>query len=365
MMRATRFLGGAAAVLAMIGAAPPLHADEAGAQDKKAAEALFREGRALLGRGQIDAACDKLAQSQTLEPSGGTLMNLADCHEKQGKTATAFGEFLAAEELSKRDGRNARAAEAKRRAAALESRLSRLTILVPQTVPGLEVRRNDQLLRGDQLGVAVPVDPGSHRVTATAPGYEPAALDVTLGARADAQTVTLPELQPQTSSGAPTPSAPAPAPETTATTPEQSTLVPWKVPEPSLPVIPPDADESARTTIGWAAAGSGIALAGAGGVFYLLSLSANERAERGCPVQGRYDCSDEAIQAGEKRDTYATLATIGGVAGIAGIGVGAWLLLTSPSGEPSATPPVASRAPRLVPAVAPQSSSLLLHGVFP
>ena len=58
--------------------------------DPAAAEALFREGRKLLDEGQLDAACSKLAESQRLDASPGTLGSLAQCHEKQGKTATAW-----------------------------------------------------------------------------------------------------------------------------------------------------------------------------------------------------------------------------------------------------------------------------------
>ena len=41
------------------------------------AEALFREGRKLLDEGQLDAACSKLAESQRLDASPGTLGSLA------------------------------------------------------------------------------------------------------------------------------------------------------------------------------------------------------------------------------------------------------------------------------------------------
>jgi hypothetical protein len=356
MKRAKRLFGHAA-LLALIGSARPLRAEEAGSRDAKAAEALFREGRGLLARGAIDAACEKLAQSQRLEESGGTLMNLADCHQKQGKTATAWAEFLAAEQLSKADGRAARAAEAKRRATALESVLSRLTILAPGAVPGLEVRRDDQPVPSDQLGVAVPVDPGAHRITASAPGYEPTTIAVTLGDQAD-ETVTVPELQAHPSDEAPAPpSAPA-----TGAEPAPAPTAPPVAEKPATLPLPPE-DGSTGATLGWVAGGTGLALAGAGTVFYFLALSANSRAEKGCAYQSRYGCNEAAIQAGEKRDTFATLATVGGALGLAGMGVGAWLLLTSPSNEEAAPHSTARRAPRW--AVATRGTSLELHGVFP
>ena len=44
--------------------------------DVAAAEALYREGRALMEKGDLDAACPKLAESQRLDPSSGTALNL-------------------------------------------------------------------------------------------------------------------------------------------------------------------------------------------------------------------------------------------------------------------------------------------------
>src|SRR6266699_3327978 len=74
-----------------------------------AAEALFREGRQLLKEAQVDEACLKLAESYSQEPASGTLLNLARCHEIQGKIATAWAEYAAAARLSRTQGREDRA----------------------------------------------------------------------------------------------------------------------------------------------------------------------------------------------------------------------------------------------------------------
>jgi hypothetical protein len=43
------------------------------------AQALFVEGRRLVAQGQYAAGCEKLDQSEKLDPAPGTLINLADC----------------------------------------------------------------------------------------------------------------------------------------------------------------------------------------------------------------------------------------------------------------------------------------------
>jgi hypothetical protein len=92
------------------------------------AETLFQEGRRLLMSGNTAEACARLGESFALEASSGTLLNLALCHEKLGRTASALDEYRDAALLARRQGRADRAAVAERKGEALRSRLSRLTI---------------------------------------------------------------------------------------------------------------------------------------------------------------------------------------------------------------------------------------------
>src|SRR5260370_15627890 len=86
----------------------PAHA-EASITDRTQAQLLFNEARSLMSSGKYGEACDKFAESQRLDPGGGTILNLALCHEKQGKTATAWADFNEALSAALRDRRAARA----------------------------------------------------------------------------------------------------------------------------------------------------------------------------------------------------------------------------------------------------------------
>src|SRR5262245_21964036 len=99
-----------------------------------AAEALFKDGKALMDRGDYAAACAKFAESERLDASSGTMLNLGRCLAQQGKTASAWAKYLEAGRIAREQGRAARAAEAKKKAAELEPDLSYLAI-VPVQLP--------------------------------------------------------------------------------------------------------------------------------------------------------------------------------------------------------------------------------------
>src|SRR5262249_9160826 len=98
--------------------------------DQAAAEVLFNEATKLEAQGKLDEACPKFVESQRLDPTPGTLLNIGDCYEKAGKTATSYGAFIDAEATARSGGDKLRQQEALRRAKLLEPKLSMLAIRV-------------------------------------------------------------------------------------------------------------------------------------------------------------------------------------------------------------------------------------------
>ncbi len=161
------------------------------------AEMLYRQGRQLMAEGKVAEACPKFAESYRLDAATGTLLNLAACHEAERKLATAWLEYGEAIGLARRDRRDDRIRFAQERLAAIEPKLSHLTVVVaPEAeTPELEIRVDSVAVRRAAWGVPAPVDPGSHTVEASAAGRKRWSKDVAITEDATNVTVPVPLLE--------------------------------------------------------------------------------------------------------------------------------------------------------------------------
>lgn len=285
-----------------------LLASSARAEDPAAAEVLFQEGQRLLSEGQTSAACEKLKDSFALDPMSGTLLNLAACYEKLGKTATAWARFHNAASLAKSQGKVEQAAEAIRRIKALEADLSYLTIVAPDPPPGLEVTREGIEVSPAAFGVQVPVDPGPIEVIASAPGYKTFKASVEIAAKRDKRTVTIAKLEKLEKGEVAEAAEPAEA--AAAAEPPPKEVKPKKVdenvevehkpaPEPP-PMVQPEIVPEGPGKTPWIIGSLGVIAGATGGVFGYLAIQSNNDAKSLCPT--RFGCSSAALDAAKRRD---------------------------------------------------------------
>jgi hypothetical protein len=199
----------------------------ASAQSAAQAETLFREGRALMAAHKYAEACSSFATSQRLDPAATTLLNLADCREKNGQLASAWGLFVdVGRQLRGRtDDASVQLAQiAATRATALEPRVSKLTITVAaeRQLPGLVVKRGDDAVDPAMYNQTLPIDGGTYKLVAHAPGHDDWSTTITIKIESDAQTVDVPalastrELKPAVATTTTTTTTTSPAPVSTA-----------------------------------------------------------------------------------------------------------------------------------------------------
>ncbi|MEJ7598878.1 MAG: tetratricopeptide repeat protein [Kofleriaceae bacterium] len=136
------------------------------------AEALFEQGKALMASGRVPEACTAFESSQRIDPAVTTLLNIADCREKNGQLATAWGVFVDVERQTRGSANLAPLHDvAVKRSAALEPRLSKLTIAVASQLDRIEITRNDAPVERDTWSFALPIDGGRYQIVAQVPGF--------------------------------------------------------------------------------------------------------------------------------------------------------------------------------------------------
>jgi hypothetical protein len=162
------------------------------------AEALFRDGKQLMKEGKLAEACAAFEGSERAEHNVATVLSLADCREKNRQYASAWALFLQADSQTRSDPSKAVLnTTAKRRAHTLESRLSYLTINVPDEsrIPDLLVTRDGAPVDPAEWNRAIPADGGSHVIAGKAPGHESWSTTVTLRPESDKQAVEVPRFK--------------------------------------------------------------------------------------------------------------------------------------------------------------------------
>jgi len=351
-----------ACLVAVLALAPDASAQQAqkGGEDLAVAESLFREGKVAMREKRYDEACAKFAESNRLDPQTGTLLNLAACHETAGKTASAWGEFNEVIAQASRAGQTGRVEFAKQHAAAVEAKLSRVKLVSTEPAGSAAVKVDGKTVGAASLGTPIPMDPGPHRIEASAPGKRPrdAKFDVPQGP--SVSNVQVPALDDR--AAAPPRSPPGTGTAATGTAGAGTSGTGTSDANPVSDSPPPPGERgdptpnSSQRTLGFVLGGVGIAGLAVGtvfGVMYLGKQSDYNQCARSCGTNEQdRDQKSSAQTAG-----WISTAALG--VGLAGLAAGTILILTSKPSREKTTATV-----RVTPALGPKNAGFALFGDF-
>ena len=204
-----------------------------------------------------------------------TKLKIALCYEHDGELAQAWYAAQEGIKLARLEPVQARRSKledyARKILAELEPRVPKLRVRAPGAPDGLKLTYDGRLLPIEALGELLPLDPGTHTITAEAPGFLPLKKDVTLseGQKVDVEVVLV--------RSPPAPSTPLPPPLEPPVAPASLVARPPVVPPPAgMPAIPsttPPASLSRRRVTAIAVGGGGLASLAVAGVLAGMTWS--------------------------------------------------------------------------------------------
>jgi hypothetical protein len=291
-----------------------------------AAQVLFDQGKKLAAAHNYAEACPKFEESQRLEPALGTLLNLADCYEHQGKLASAWIRFLELSAKARAAGHTERARIGHDRAAALGPRLSNLVISVPDAsrVDGLEVQRDGTRVGPAEWGTPIPADPGAHTISASAQARKPWSTSVTVADGAKTATVVVPEL------------ALAPV-EAKAQATKPAGIVTHDSTSPFAETPPPNRGLPPQKILALVSGGLGVVGVGLGSYAGLVAISKRDDAFKTCPSRTCTPGVDPQAAVASESDsqTWGNVSTVAFIVGGVGLAAAAVLWFTAPKSDQS------------------------------
>jgi len=292
--------------------------------DAALAQSLFDEALRLMDQNRYSEACPKLAESQRLDPGGGTLHNLGLCREKEGKLATAWAVWNEALSRAIKDQRKDRENTARQHVDALAPQVAKIVINVPEsvaTLEGLEITLDGARIGRAAWGLQSPVDVGTHPITAMAMGKQEWQKAIEVRENGEAITVDVPDL--------------VDAPKTRQV---EKPLV-----TKSSPLRP----------IGLVVGGVGVAGVIVGAIGGGLAIAKRSDSNAQCPMN---QCTQKGVSLNDDAKAFAWVANIGFGVGIAGLAVGTLLFIMGK--------PTQQRAAMIVPSLSDRTGGAAFTTTF-
>lgn len=284
------------------------------ANDPVAADALFQAGKQLINDKKFAEACSKFDASYKLDPTLGTLLNLADCYEKAGRFATSWATWGAAIERAQRD-KDERVDYAKERRDALAPKLPKVVVRVYGMLPGIDVYWDNAKLPPGAFGTDMPTDVLHHKLMVRRDDGA-VLLDRDVEVREDGKKTEVPI-------------------DIVALNREHPRIEPGETPTKSTP-------RSTQGNVALFVGGVGAAaLLTAGGLELGALLKRNEANDAGSCVDGF--CTPRGIEAIDSARSYAEAGQWIGLGGLVLFTVGTTLYLATPkSSAPTSNSPTST-----------------------
>ncbi|MFO0619572.1 MAG: hypothetical protein U0414_43700 [Polyangiaceae bacterium] len=319
------------------------------AQDAVTSDALFQRGVDDMAALHYDLACPAIAESLRLDPRPGTLFTLAECYAKAGKLASAvvrYDEYITLfsrmtpEQQSKQLGREKTAQEQRD---LLKPDVPLLTVALEPGAPlDTLVKRDDTVLNAPSLGVALPVDPGEHTISAQPPNGPVTTQTLTIGKgerkelrlKVEVTTTTTVSTISKTGGSAAPPSAPR------------------------------ESRREAQRIAAFVLGGIGAAGLVSGAVAGAVTLARRSTAEETCDFDTHACTSQQGLDALSSARTSGVVSTVAFAVGGALVGTAAIVFFTAPSPSDAAPTKSASSPPEVSVSVSPYGGFAALSGVF-
>jgi hypothetical protein len=276
-----------ATITVAFGARPA--AAQSGDTDRQIAQQLFDDGRVLLEAKRYSEACPKFGESQRLDPGGGTLANLAYCHELEGKTASAWTEFRDALGQAVKDGRKDREELVRAHITDLAPKLMRVVVHVPGRLASRdpEINLDKSKLPPTAWDTAIPIDPGEHRVSVIVRGAQAWSTAISASAPGETYTVDLPTL------------------DTAEACPEGQMRV-----QGVCATMPWHENERRRTTAFWLTLGGAGVLLATSAVTGIVALGQDAYVKDNCSADRDFCRVPDAADAASRAKTFAWISTV-------------------------------------------------------
>lgn len=259
--------------------------------EKIRADKLFDDGRRYLAAKEYALACTAFEQSQAVDPAIGTLLNIALCYERWGKTTAAYRWYVDAAKLAAASSDD-REKGARAKVAELEPKVPYLEVTVPADADaGTTFMLDGNEVEKAKLIEKQPVEPGKHIIVARVSNKPPVEtmFEIAAGER------------------------------------KQVTI---DVPRPEVRLIVVGGErKKGKFYGGLGLTAAGVVAMGVAGAVSLIARQDYADAVDACP--GTVCETQEAFDATQSARKRATLMTFVGAGGAALVGVGVYFLLTS------------------------------------